>query len=173
MEIRRCSSSSTITEKDTLMTQNLCLRETDFTSDTKLPLLQEKKKKCTMLEGTEVVSRDRNSNKQKPAQSNRENVDSSGAVLLFTVICNTLFKKKATRFSEVPWKSSNNWDQQDPNSFLFCIRNARGSYLMGTSADQLGHYRHTAECKPSVFIKVSPLSKVVNTTEKYTDCCHL
>lgn len=44
MEIRRCSSSSTITEKDTLMTQNLCLRETDFTSDTKLPLLQEKKK---------------------------------------------------------------------------------------------------------------------------------
>lgn len=45
MEIRRCSSSSTITEKDTLMTQNLCLRETDFTSDTKLPLLQEKKKK--------------------------------------------------------------------------------------------------------------------------------
>lgn len=44
---------------------------------------------------------------------------------------------------------------------------------MGTSADQLGHYRHTAECKLSVFIKVSPLSKVVNTTEKYTDCCHL
>lgn len=134
---------------------------------------RKKKKKCTMLEGTQVVSRDRNSNKQKPAQSNRENVDSSGAVLLFTVICNTLFKKKATRFSEVPWKSSNNWDQQDPNSFLFCIRNARGSYLMGTSADQLGHYRYTAECKPSVFIKVSPLSKVVNTTEKYTDCCHL
>lgn len=62
---------------------------------------------------------------------------------------------------------------RNPNSFLFCIRNARGSYLMGTSADQLGHYRHTAECKPSVFIKVSPLSKVVNTTKKYTDCCHL
>lgn len=33
-----------LSEKGTLMTQNLCLKETNFTSDIKLPLLQEKKK---------------------------------------------------------------------------------------------------------------------------------
>lgn len=57
-----------LSEKGTLMTQNLCLKETNFTSDIKLPLLQEKKKKCTMLEETQVVSGDRNSDKASSKQ---------------------------------------------------------------------------------------------------------
>lgn len=47
-----------LSEKGTLTTSNSHLRKTDFTSDPKLPLLQER---CTMLEGTQLVSVHRNS----------------------------------------------------------------------------------------------------------------
>jgi len=47
-------------EKGTLTTPNLHLSKTDFTSDPKLPLLQER---CTMLAGTQLVSVHRKSEK--------------------------------------------------------------------------------------------------------------
>lgn len=100
-----------LSEKGTLMTQNLCLKETNFTSDIKLPLLQEKKKKCTMLEGTQVVSGDRNSDKQSQLKATGRTWTLLGQYYCLqssVILSSKKKKKKATRFSEVPWKSSNN-----------------------------------------------------------------
>lgn len=95
--------------------QNPCLREIDFTSDLKLPVLQEER--CTMLEGTQMVSVDRNSEKQSQLKTTGRTWTLLGQHYFLQQSNSPL--KKFFLFSQVPQKSSNNcWDWQVSDSFL-------------------------------------------------------